>query len=153
MAKRAKWQELDLGSIRVIDAFIEKKITRTEEGHWIWLGYLYRKTHPMASVYLNGKPFTVHIRTYISGDGHTKRVTCGQERCVNPEHLEDVSEINKLQAEKAAHVAEIKEFIGATIRQLNKNGYSEGAIAKAFRMDISNVSRIVNNKIYVEKEG
>jgi len=66
---------------------------------------------------------------------------CRNRKCVNPEHLEPVTQIENVRRGK---VAKLNHYNIGKIKELYKSGINQIKIAKIYKINQSTVSRILN---------
>ncbi len=107
-----KFNELTKEQVKNLHLRVEG-LSRFEGDCWIYTGYARRKTCvPEIAIYANSKAkahFSVRLVQYGFYKGrvplnHVVRPTCGQMRCVNPEHLRTVPKGELLRSVSNEHI-------------------------------------------------
>ena len=95
-----------------------------------------------------GKGGHAHRRVYeilvgpVSTENHIDHL-CRNRRCVNPEHLEEVSPAENARRRTSTKLNPEKN---EQIKELKNNGSTQEEIAKIFRVHQSTISRVLNSK-------
>lgn len=146
------------GELSRLLGYTLSRIEMAESGCWEWTGPFASGT-PFIATVVNGKKHTHAVRSLtceaVSRSSHRSvfaRPTCGNEKCVNPEHMEIVRQGQKNAAAQkrdwpgSAFVPVVPPDDIACIKRLYESGTPQTAIAEMFDVHQSTISRIVRTK-------
>lgn len=132
--------------------------TINSNGCWIWQGRLDKDGYPrMNALCIGGKrkPVSVHKYNYEYKYGKVAAGlvidhTCLNILCVNPDHMEAITQTENVRRGKAT---ELSIDIARDIRKLYSDGeYKQYDIAKIYNIHPARVSDIINNRKWREDE-
>jgi hypothetical protein len=121
----------------------------TDSGCWLWTGALDAKGYGVIG---KGRREEGLLATHVASyelhvgpipDGLVLDHSCRRPACVNPEHLEPVT--NAENGRRGAR-AKLTHAQVAEIRDLVAGGRSQASVARAYGVHSAHVSRIVNAK-------
>jgi len=117
-------------------------------GCWDWLGYVnpdgYGKLNRKGESQLAHRAIYEAFKRKIPDGMHTDHV-CRNRRCVNPDHIEIVTNLENVHRGKRCKLT--KEKVGY-IRFLHENGCSRQAIAALYDVTPENISAITTGKTW-----
>lgn len=144
------------------DKFFSKIDHYSKKPCWIWTGHMMK--HGYGKIQRDNKEHTVHRYSWIvhCGDipaGMSVLHKCDVRNCVNPEHLflgtqqdniTDMIRKGRKNARKGSKVpgSVLKESDIHIIRKEISDGKRMVEIAEKFDVDVSNIYRIKNNRIW-----
>jgi hypothetical protein len=122
---------------------------------WLWQGSISENGYGIKSNPVSRKKIYLHRLYYekfkgLIPAGFQIDHLCRERRCVNPDHLEAVTQVvNIHRGENVKITMEIAD----EIRELYKNGFSLGGLSIRYKMSKCNVGHIIRNKIWTQDRG
>lgn len=119
------------------------KYLETATGCWEW--QTGTGSNGYGTVWLNGKSVSAHRAVYEAlvgpvPDGLVIDHTCRNKMCVNPAHLRTVTIAENTRCGKSAKLSANDVL---NIRELNKQGISQGQIARLYKLSVTAIRFIV----------
>lgn len=133
---------------------VRKQMTPMEEhfrrgdGCWEWTGY---KSNGYARWAINGKPIAVHRYMYEKANGPVPAGLmldhlCRNRACVNPDHLEPVT--NAVNSQRGAKAKMTPDLVRRMRAEFAAGGISKANLARSYGVTAVTVIKILRNEMW-----